>query len=232
LDDEPLISKAANRPATSVSKVKTEEGLTTVAGGYHETISLTNAMYSKIPLIDLTDNPEDAVGAKITTHDHQSLENARGVLLSQFMRSATSPARSMSLSSTTTPHIAPNLPMTPTATLTLTPQPAQLASSNVKGGTLWEINNSTTLIFFDSHNKELRRRTFEDVGGRLNVSTLFGQAIRAGLIEKSDEDAILSVSIRGFREDFKVLRDDKPDFARLMGSIAAAGLCMVEVRLD
>lgn len=64
------------------------------------------------------------------------------------------------------------------------------------------------------------------------MSTLFGQATRAGLIEKSDKDAILSVSIRGIREDFKMLRDDKPDFARLMGSIEAAGLCMVDIRLD
>jgi hypothetical protein len=58
------------------------------------------------------------------------------------------------------------------------------------------------------------------------------QAIRASLIDKLDEDAILSVSIRGISEDFKIPRDDKPDFARFMQRIEVAGLCMIEVRLD
>jgi hypothetical protein len=114
----------------------------------------------------------------------------------------------------------------------MTPQTARSGHSSLAGGTPRLIDNATTLIFLDSQDRELRRRTFEDLGGRLNVGTLFGQAIRADLIDKFDEDAILSVSIRGTGEDFKILRDDKPDFAWLMQRIEAAGLCIVEVRLD
>jgi len=124
--------------------------------------------------------------------------------------------------------------MTPTSIApTTTPQPTFLGYSPLRAGTTPDlVNNATTFVFLDSQNRELRRRTFEDLGGRLNVGTLFGQAIRADLIDKFDESAILSVSISGFDEKFDIPKYDKPDFARLMQRIQAAGLCMVEVRLS
>jgi hypothetical protein len=97
-----------------------EAGVTPFAGGYHQTTGYKKATYSKIPSIDFTDNPDCAVGAKIATHDHQSLENARESPLLQFMTSGTRLARSKSLSSTANPNITRNLPMTPT----FAPQPA------------------------------------------------------------------------------------------------------------
>jgi hypothetical protein len=124
--------------------------------------------------------------------------------------------------------------MTPTSTTpSMAPQPACSGHSPPGASATPQLaSGATTFVFIDSQNRELRRRTFEDLGGRLNVGTLFGQAIRADLIDKFDESAILSVSIRGFDETFEIPKYDKPDFARLMQRIQAVGLCMVEVRLS
>jgi hypothetical protein len=167
------------------------------------------------------------VKAKIEPDDNQSLENV-STLSSQRMTTAASVIDVCSFPPT------PNSLMTPTSTTpSMAPQPTCLGHSPLGASTAPQlVSNATTFVFIDSQNRELRRRTFEDLGGRLNVGTLFGQAIRADLIDKSDESAILSVSVRGFDETFEIPKYDKPDFARLMQRIQAAGLCMVEIRLS
>ena len=166
--------------------------------------------------------------AKIEPDDNQSLEIA-STLSSQCMTTAASLVTDVC----TFPPI-PNSLMTPTSTSpSMAPQPTCLGHSPLEASTAPQlVSNATTFVFIDSRNQELRRRTFEDLGGCLNVGTLFGQAIRADLIDKFDESAILSVSIRGFDETFEIPKYDKPDFARLMQRIQAAGLCMVEVRIS
>ena len=52
------------------------------------------------------------------------------------------------------------------------------------------------------------------------------------MIDKFDESAILSVSIRGISDEFKIPKYDKPDFARFRERVEDVGLCMVEVRRD
>jgi hypothetical protein len=220
-DDEPLIYKGSNKHAsgvfTGLQEIKTEAAITRFTGGHEQARSVGTS--SKAPVIDLRDDTsEDAVRVKIEPHNDESIGDP---LFLQFMSPGASPET-----------YTPNFLMTPTTTPAMTPQPARSIRSPIGGGTSQPINNARTLIFLDSQNRELRRRTFEDLGGRLNVGTLFGQAIRASLIDILDEDAILSVSIRGISEDFKIPRDDKPDFARFMQRIEVAGLCMIEVRLD
>jgi hypothetical protein len=229
--DGPVIftsSKETARGNFETSRaITTKIGPTAAVGGRQLTAS--GAAKSKAALIDLVGDTEgDSVKVKIEPHNDQSLENA-STLFSQYMTTAASSVTDVC----TFPPI-PNCLMTPTSTTpTMTPQPAYSGHSPLgAGATPQLVNNATTFVFLDSQNRELRRRTFEDLGGRLNVGTLFGQAIRADLIDKFDESAILSVSIRGFDETFEIPKYDKPDFARLMQTIQAAGLCMVEVRLS
>jgi len=229
--DEPVIftsSKKIARDNFETSRATTTKiGTTAATGGRQQTAS--GAAKSGASIVDLVGDTEvDHVKVKIEPYDDQSLENA-STLFSQYMTTAAS-----SVTDICTLPTIPNCPMTPTSTApTTTPQPTFLGYSPLRAGTTPElVNNATTFVFLDSQNRELRRRTFEDLGGRLNVGTLFGQAIRADLIDKFDESAILSVSISGFDEKFDIPKYDKPDFARLMQRIQAAGLCMVEVRLS
>ena len=173
--------------------------------------------------IDLTDDPNTKV--KVEARD-DSLTEGAPPLLSQLISPMFSPPTNFSIVPATS-HL-----MTPMITPALTPQASPSTPTSLEAGIAPQlVNKATTFVFLDSHNRELRRRTFEDLGGRFNVGALFGQAVRAGLINKYDS-AILSVTIRGISETFAILKDDKPDFARLMQNIEAAGLCMVEVRLD
>lgn len=173
--------------------------------------------------IDLTDDPNTKV--KVEPRD-DSLTEGAPPLLSQLISPMFSPPTNFSIVPATS-HL-----MTPMITPALTPQASPSTPTSLEAGIAPQlVNKATTFVFLDSHNRELRRRTFEDLGGRFNVGALFGQAVRAGLINKYDS-AILSVTIRGISETFAILKDDKPDFARLMQNIEAAGLCMVEVRLD
>ena len=229
--DEPVIFTSSKKIARDNSETRrattTKIDLTASVGGRQRTASGTAK--SRTTIMDLVGDTEaDYVKVKIEPHDDQSLENANA-LFSQYMTTAASSVTDVC----TFPPI-PNCPMTPTSTpATMTPQPTCSAYSPLgAGATPQLVNNATTFVFLDSQNRELRRRTFEDLGGRLNVGTLFGQAIRADLIDKFDESAILSVSIHGFDETFEIPKYDKPDFARLMQRIQAAGLCMVEVRLS
>jgi hypothetical protein len=170
--------------------------------------------------IDLTDDSNTKV--KTEPRDDHLTEGARP-LLSRLISPISSSSTNFSIVPATS-HL-----MTPTITPALTPQPPPSTPTSLEAPQL--VDKATTFVFLDSHNRELRRRTFEELGGRFNVGALFGQAVRAGLINKNDS-AILSVTIRGISETFAILKDDKPDFARLMRNIEAAGLCMVEVRLD
>lgn len=223
--DEPVTftsSKKIARDNFETSRaITTKIDATAAVGGRQQTAS--GAAKSGATVVDLVGDTEaDYVKVKIEPHDDQSLENAN-TLFSQYMTTDVC---------TFSPR--PNCLMTPTSTTpTMTPQPTCSGHSPLGAdATPQLVNNATTFVFLDSQNRELRRRTFEDLGGRLNVGTLFGQAIRADLIDKFDESAILSVSIRGFDETFEIPKYDKPDFARLMQKIQAAGLCMVEVRLS
>jgi hypothetical protein len=228
---EPVIftsSKKTARDNFETSRaIATKIDATTTVGGRQQTAS--GAAKSGATIIDLVGDTEaDYVKVKIEPHDDQSLENA-STLFSQYTATAAS-----SVTDVCTFLPIPNCLMTPTSTTpTMTPQPACSGHSPLGAGVTPQlVNNATTLVFLDSQNRELRRRTFEDLGGCLNVGTLFGQAIRADLIDKFDESAILSVSIRGFDETFEIPKYDKPDFARLMQTIQAAGLCTVEIRLS
>jgi len=220
--DEPVIftsSKKIARDNFETSRtVTTRIDATAAVGGRQQTAS--GSAKSGATIMDLVGDTEaDYVKVKIEPHDDQSFENANTLF---------------SVTDTCTFPPIPNCPMTPTSTTaTMTPQPTCSGYSPLgAGATPQLVNNATTFVFLDSQSRELRRRTFEDLGGRLNVGTLFGQAIRADLIDKFDESAILSVSIHGFDETFEIPKYDKPDFARLMQRIQAAGLCMVEVRLS
>ena len=234
-DDEPLISRSLNKNqdgGLAAPKGTETESYTTAAFGPHrQTTTIGTAASLPATQIDLTDDVEGR-GVKVKTEPehHSSTENPR-TLLEGFMTPATSSSSSTSVFATPKPLITPTT--TTTLTPNLTPQPPPSSRSTVGAkATPQLINNATTFVFFDSENNELRRRTFEDLGGRLNVGSLFGQAVRAGLISKSDSDAILLVTIRELNASFEILKDDKPDFARLMQSIEAAGLCTVEVRLS
>jgi hypothetical protein len=229
--DEPVIFTSSKKIARD--NFETSRAITTkidaiaAVGGRQQTAS--GAAKSRATVIDLVGDIEaDYVKVKIEPRDDQSLENT-STLFSQYMATAASSVTDVC----TFPPI-PNCLMTPTSTTpTMMPQPACSDHSPLRAGATPQlVNNATTFVFLDSQNRELRRRTFEDLGGCLNVGTLFGQAIRADLIDKFDESAILSVSIRGFDETFEIPKYDKPDFARLMRTIQAAGLCMVEVRLS
>ena len=220
-DDEPIILKSTkkiqNDDSTPLKEtIKTEPDATATAGARQYILS--GAAKSTATPIDLTDDTKDATKVKIEPRDAYLMEDAT-TFLSKFVSPVASPATSLTIVPATNHLRTPEPPP-----LTRSPLGARVASQLV--------NNATTFIFLDSQSRELRRRTFEDLGGRLNVGTLFGQAVRAGLIGKSDSDAILSVTIRGISESFMILKDDKPDFARLMQSIEAAGLCKVEIRLD
>ena len=198
-------------------------------GGCQQTVPVVAK--SGATIMDLVDDTEAdyvklKVKVKIEPDDNRSLDAS--TLSSRCMTTAASVTDVC-----TFPPISNSL-MTPTSTTpSMAPQPACSGHSPPGASTTPQLaSGATTFVFIDSQNRELRRRTFEDLGGRLNVGTLFGQAIRADLIDKFDESAILSVSIRGFDETFEIPKYDKPDFARLMQRIQAVGLCMVEVRLS
>lgn len=213
-DDEPLISLLSKTSSNDVARdIKPEPDVTLLTGGRQQAMSVGREISSKTAFMDLTDERDvDAVKIKAEAGDKHSCGNAR-TLPSQFN--------------------PPNCLTTPTAKLAMTPQPTRSARSPRSGtGGTQLINDATTLVFLDGQNRELRRRTFEDLGGRLNVDTLFAQAIRADLIDKFDESAILSVSIRGISDEFKISKYDKPDFARFRERVEDVGLCMVEVRRD
>jgi hypothetical protein len=118
----------------------------------------------------VSDTETDYVKVKIEPHDDQSLENAN-TLFSQHMTTAASSVADVC----TFPPIH-NYLMTPTSTTpTMTPQPTYLGHSPLgAGATPQLVNNATTFVFLDGQNRESRRRTFEDLGERLNVGTLFG----------------------------------------------------------
>jgi hypothetical protein len=227
--DEPVISTRSKEVARD--NFKTGQAITTkpdaaAAVGCQQTAS--GAVESGATIVDLvggTEADDIKVKVKIKPGNNQSLENA-STLLSQY--------RTMAPSDVCTIPPTPNDLMTHTsATPTMTPQPPCSGHSSLGASVTPQlVNDATTFVFIDSQNRELRRRTYEDLGGRLNVGILFGQAVRADLIDKSDESAILSVSIRGFNETFEIPKYDKPDFTKLMQRIQAAGLCMVEVRLS
>jgi PHD-finger len=227
--DEPVASTSSKKIARG--NFETDQAITTKTdaasgvGGCQQIAS--GAAKSGAAIMDLVSDTE-ADYVKVELDDNQSLENA-STLPSQCMTTAASSVTDVR----TYPPIPNNL-MTPTSTTpSMAPQPTCLGHSPLGASTTPQlVSNATTFVFIDSQNRELRRRTFEDLGGRLNVGTLFGQAIRSDLIDKFDESAILSVSIRGFDETFEIPKHDKPDFARLMQRIQAAGLCMVEVRLS
>jgi hypothetical protein len=231
--DEPVAFTSSKKIARD--NFETGQAITTkidaaaAVGGCQQTAS--GAAKPGATIMDLVSDTEAdyvKVKAKIEPDDNQSLENA-STLSSQCMTTAASSVTDVC----TFPPI-PNDLMTPTSTApSMAPPPSYLGHSPLGASTTPQlVSNATTFVFIDSQNRELRRRTFEDLGGRLNVGTLFGQAIRADLIDKSDESAILSVSVRGFDETFEIPKYDKPDFARLMQRIQAAGLCMVEIRLS
>jgi hypothetical protein len=227
-DDELFISRgtkieiANSNSSTVIVKTKPDATTTTGAGQY----ILSDPAKSTSEVIDLTDDSKDTTKVKIETRD-DCLTGGAPPLLSQLISPMSSPPTNFSIVPVT------GHPTTPMITPTLTPQPPPSTPTSLEAGiTPQLVNKATTFVFLDSHNRELRRRTFEDLGGRFNVGTLFGQAVRAGLINKYDSEAILSVTIRGISETFAILKDDKPDFTRLMQNIEAAGLCMVEVRLD
>ena len=239
-EDEPLASKSSKKNRQhefGASKEKKIESVTTpVARVHQQTVTAGTAASPPTTHVDLTDDTEDGSRkVKIQPEDDSYSENASSVrstenastLLAALVTPAASSAPSASIIAT------PSHLMTPDMTPTVTPQPlSSTRSCLVAGDTPQLVNNATTFVFLDSQNFEIRRRTFEELGGRLKVGTLFAHAVRAGLISKSDSDAILSVTICRTRESFAILKDDKPDFAALLNRIEAAGLCMVEVRLD
>lgn len=98
-----------------------------------------------------------------------------------------------------------------------------------RGSALQHLRDTTTFVFLNSFDQEKRRpQAFSHCD---SVRKLFMHATIAGLIEKSDDAAALSVSMRGSTEDpIPVMRNNESDFDDLLQSLGRDETLDVAIR--